>query len=140
MNEYSEIENKLKQSNLEVDNLLNELVNIRLICLYNNKVLVRENILPNINLQKSLLANDVIIESVNTALNLTLDSINPIPFEYYNDYQKRYYVVNISQEHLLTLSDLYNNNEQIKKLLDIESINDEIDKKVLYMYKKNNLS
>lgn len=133
MNEYSEIENKLKQSNLEVDNLLNELVNIRLICLYNNKVLVRENILPNINLQKSLLANDVIIESVNTALNLTLDSINPIPFEYYNDYQKRYYVVNISQEQLLTLSDLYH-------FSDIESINDEIDKQVLYMYKKNNLS
>lgn len=133
MNEYSEIENKLKQSNLEVDNLLNELVNIRLICLYNNKVLVRENILPNINLQKSLLANDVIIESVNTALNLTLDSINPIPFEYYNDYQKRYYVVNINQEQLLTLSDLYH-------FSDIESINDEIDKQVLYMYKKNNLS
>ena len=133
MNEYSEIENKLKQSNIEVDNILNELVNIRLICLYNNKVLVRENILPNINLQKSLLANDVIIESVNTALNLTLDSINPIPFEYYNDYQKRYYVVNISQEQLLTLSDLYH-------FSDIESINDEIDKQVLYMYKKNNLS
>lgn len=133
MNEYSEIENKLKQSNLEVDNLLNELVNIRLICLYNNKVLVRENILPNINLQKSLLASDVIIESVNTALNLILDSINPIPFEYYNDYQKRYYVVNISQEQLLTLSDLYH-------FSDIESITDGMDKQVLYMYKKNNLS
>ncbi len=133
MNEYSEIENKLKQSNLEVDNLLNELVNIRLICLYNNKVLVRENILPNINLQKSLLASDVIIESVNTALNLILDSINPIPFEYYNDYQKRYYVVNISQEQLLTLSDLYH-------FSDIESITNGMDKQVLYMYKKNNLS
>lgn len=133
MNEYSEIENKLKQSNLEVDNILNELVNIRLICLYNNKVLVRENILPNINLQKSLLASDVIIESVNTALNLILDSINPIPFEYYNDYQKRYYVVNISQEQLLTLSDLYH-------FSDIESITNGMDKQVLYMYKKNNLS
>lgn len=132
MNEYSEIENKLKQSNLEVDKILNELVNIRFICLYNGKVLVREKSLPSINLQKSLIVSEVIKESANTSLNLILDNLSSIPFEYYNNYYKRYYVININKNNLLELSNLYH-------FADIESIDDIDDKHVLSMYKKNNL-
>lgn len=83
------LEEKLIKSNEKINNLLSEEVEVKIICIINNKILLYNDtmLLPKFIIKKAMLSDDEIISSVNELLNITINKVNSIPFDKYNNCQ-----------------------------------------------------
>lgn len=120
MGEYSYLLEKLDKSLNHLNGLLEEVIDIKIICLYNDKVLLDSSYnIPSIKLSKDKINNDTLKQYINEYLNVSC-ILNSIPFEYYNDYKLRYYKIDIDKEELLHL----NSNYSFYEVLNISSDKD----------------
>lgn len=120
MGEYSYLSEKLDKSLNHLNGLLEEVIDIKIICLYNDKVLLDSSYnIPSIKLSKDNINNDTLKQYINEYLNVSC-ILNSIPFEYYNDYKLRYYKIDIDKEELLHL----NSNYSFYEVLNISSDKD----------------
>lgn len=120
MGEYSYLSEKLDKSLNHLNGLLEEVIDIKIICLYNDKVLLDSSYnIPSIKLSKDKINNDTLKQYINEYLNVSC-ILNSIPFEYYNDYKLRYYKIDIDKEELLHL----NSNYSFYEVLNISSDKD----------------
>lgn len=105
----SELEQKLINSNNHIDSVLNSSVNIKFICKINDRYLLNKETmsLPSINISKGLLNNNFIIDLITKELNIPVISIGAIPFSYYNNYDERYYIINIDINDLTNINSKY---------------------------------
>lgn len=107
MNDYKCLEKKLDESNKQIDDILNSLVNIKLICICNNKILSDNGHLPCLNITKGMINNNNIINLSSNIINIKVNSIELVPFEYYNNYEERYYVIGINNDDILSINKNY---------------------------------
>lgn len=109
MNINNELEQKLISSNNHIDSVLNSSVNIKFICKINDRYLLNKETmsLPSINISKGLLNNNFIIDLITKELNIPVISIEAIPFSYYNNYDERYYIINIDINDLTNINSKY---------------------------------
>ena len=107
MDEYKDLENKLNESNKQIDDILNSTVNIKYICIINDKILLHNNLLPSVNISKGLINENNIVRLINDMLNINIHSIDKLDFKYYNNYDERYYIINISNEDILSINSDY---------------------------------
>lgn len=117
------LEEKINKSNKDIDRLLNEYVNVKIICKINNKVLLDKNTLclPSIIIRKGSIDNNIVY-MFNELLNISINSISVIPFEKYNDYSKRYYSIYLDEEDIFSLNNQYTF-ETIDNMQNIEEKN-----------------
>lgn len=109
MNINNELEQKLISSNNHIDSVLNSSVNIKFICKINDRYLLNKETmsLPSIKVAKGLLNNNYILSLINEELNISVTSIEAIPFSYYNNYDERYYIINIDINDLININSKY---------------------------------
>ncbi len=107
MDEYKDLENKLNESNKQIDDILNSTVNIKYICIINDKILLHNNLLPSVNISKGLINENNIVRLINDMLNINIHSIDKLDFKYYNNYDERYYIINISNDDILSINSDY---------------------------------
>ena len=109
MNINSELEQKLISSNNYINSVLNSSVNVKIICKINDKYLLNKETmsLPSINVTKGLLDDNFILELITKELNIPVISIKAIPFSYYNNYDERYYVIDIDINELININSKY---------------------------------
>ncbi len=108
--EFNEqLEEKLINSNNHIDSILNGVVNIKIICNVNNRVMMDKDTmtLPSIKVTKRLLNDNTILELIKEKLNISGASINTIPFEYYKNYDERYYLMMIDIDQINSLDSKY---------------------------------
>ena len=105
----SELEQKLISSNNYIDSVLNSSVNVKIICKINDKYLLNKETmsLPSINVTKGLLDDNFILELITKELNIPVINIKAIPFSYYNNYDERYYVIDIDINELININSKY---------------------------------
>lgn len=105
----NELEQKLISSNNHIDSVLNSTVNVKIICKINDKYLLNKETksLPSINVTKGLLDDNFILELITKELNIPVISIKAIPFSYYNNYDERYYVIDIDINELININSKY---------------------------------
>ena len=117
------LEEKINKSNKDIDRLLNEYVNVKIICKINNKILLDKNTLclPSIIIRKGSIDNNIVY-MFNKLLNISINSISIIPFEKYNDYSKRYYSIYLDEEDIFSLNNQYTF-ETIDNMQNIEEKN-----------------
>ena len=117
------LEEKINKSNKDIEKLLNEYVNVKIICKINNKVLLDKNTLclPSIIIRKGSIDNNIVY-MFNELLNISINSISVIPFEKYNDYSKRYYSIYLDEEDIFSLNNQYTF-ETIDNMQNIEEKN-----------------
>ena len=122
------LNDKLVESNNELDRILNSPVNIKIICIINDKVLLDTSTktFPNMIIKKSMINTDSIVEDFNQKLNITINSINCIPFEKYKDFNERYYSISIDE------NDFYSMNNGFS-FESIDSMSDEKEKSIIKM-------
>lgn len=109
MNINNELEQKLISSNNHIDSVLNSSVNIKFICKINDRYLLNKETmsLPSIKVAKGLLNNNYILSLINEELNISVTSIEAIPFSYYNNYDERYYIINVDTSELININPKY---------------------------------
>lgn len=109
MDNYKYLEDKLDFSNDQIDKLLKEPVFVKIIYLINNQILLKKdtNLLPAFTIIKNDLNTDNILKNINNLLNINIDKIDIVPYEYFNNYQERYYIINMSKEDILNINALY---------------------------------
>lgn len=107
MDEYKDLENKLNESNKQIDDILNSTVNIKYVCIINDKILLHDNLLPSVNISKGLINENNIVRLINDMLNINIYSIDKLDFKYYNNYDERYYIINISNDDILSINNDY---------------------------------
>ncbi len=108
--EFNEqLEEKLINSNNHIDSILNSVVNIKIICNVNNRFMMDKDTmtLPSIKVTKRLLNDNTILELIKEKLNISGASINTIPFEYYKNYDERYYLMMIDIDQINSLDSKY---------------------------------
>lgn len=131
MDEYKDLENKLNESNKQIDDILNSTVNIKYICIINDKILLHNNLLPSVNISKGLINENNIIRLINDMLNINIHSIDKLDFKYYNNYDERYYIINISNDDILSI-----NNDYI--FSNIDDISNKNEYEIVYKLNKSN--
>lgn len=106
-----ELAEKLINSNNYLDDILNKEVKVKIICLYNKKILLDSNHqLPQITILKKHLNNEKLLYEISNLLNTNIISIKPIPFNLYNNYNERYYFINIYLDNILNIKDNFSFN------------------------------
>lgn len=105
----NELEQKLISSNKHIDSVLNSSVNIKFICKINDRYLFNKETmsLPSINVIKRLLNNNYILDLIIKELNISVTSIKAIPLSYYNNYNERYYIINVDTSELININPKY---------------------------------
>ena len=102
------LEEKIKECNKNIDELLNTSVEIKVISIVNNKVLLDSNkLLPSFNINKGSITNENILSNINTLLEINITEIKDIPYFIYNDYSKRYYIIKIDMDSILNINSNY---------------------------------
>jgi len=105
------LEEKLDKSNMFIDDMLNKNVIIKIICFLDGQVLLdTTKQLPTINLLKKEINDNRLLDEITSLLNVKVVDIKDIPFRLYNDYNKRYYVIKVDNEDILSLSNEYSFN------------------------------
>lgn len=106
------LEEKLIKSNDEIDTLLNEDVEVKIICIINNKILLHNEsmLLPKFRIKKGILSDEEIINNANELLNITINKIDSIQFDKYNNYNERYFSIIVNEKDLLDINNLYSFN------------------------------
>lgn len=130
----NELEQKLINSNNHIDNILDSIVNVKFICKINNQYLMNKETmsLPNITISKGLLNHKIILDLITKELNIPVINIETIPFRYYHDYDKRYYIVSVDINQMFNLNPKYiyselsniTNKQEYSILLESESNNE----------------
>lgn len=103
----NELSDKLDKSINHIDELLSKIIDIRFICIINNRILLDNSFnLPSIKLSKDKLKEYIILENIYNYLNVNV-SISSISFDLYNNYDLRYYKIEINNEDLVNLNNSF---------------------------------
>ena len=98
------LEEKLIKSTVNIERLLDKDVKIKLVCKINNNILLDSNrCLPCIDLKKEQIGIDM-INLFNNLLNISINNISMLPFEKYNNFDERYYNVEIDEDDIINLN------------------------------------
>ena len=116
------LEEKLIKSNEQIDRILNEDVEIKIVCIIDNKILLHNEtmLLPKFIIKKSSLLDEEIINNINEILNTEINKVISIPFDIYNNYNERYYLINIDYEELFNINKEY----EFYNINDMNNINE----------------
>ena len=103
------LEEKLIKSNEQIDRILNEDVEIKIVCIIDNKILLHNEtmLLPKFIIKKGMLSDEEIINNVNELLNITINKIDIIPFDKYKNYNERFFSIIVNENDLLNINNLY---------------------------------
>lgn len=105
------LEEKLDKSNMFIDDMLNKNVIIKFICFLDNQVLLdTTKQLPTTIILKKEINDNRLLDEITSLLNVKMVEMKGLPFRLYNDYNKRYYVIKINKEDVLSLSNEYSFN------------------------------
>lgn len=106
------LEEKLIKSNEQIDRILNEDVEIKIVCIIDNKILLHNEtmLLPKFIIKKGMLSDEEIINNVNELLNITINKIDIIPFDKYKNYNERFFSIIVNENDLLNINNLYSFN------------------------------
>ncbi len=106
------LEEKLVKSNEQIDTLLNEDVEVKIVCIIDNKILLHNGnmLLPKFTIKKGMLSDEEIINNVNELLNITINKIDIIPFNKYKNYNERFFSIIVNENDLLNINNLYSFN------------------------------
>lgn len=106
------LEEKLIKSNEQIDRILNEDVEIKIVCIIDNKILLHNDtmVLPKFTIKKGMLSDEEIINNVNELLNITINKIDIIPFNKYKNYNERFFSIIVNENDLLNINNLYSFN------------------------------
>lgn len=109
MNINNDLEQKLNMSNNYIDNILGDSVNVKIISKINDLYMFDKDTmsLPSITLTKGLLKNNLILDLIAKELNIPIINIEMLPFSYYNNYDVRYYIIEIDIKQLENLNSKY---------------------------------
>lgn len=118
------LEEKLINSNQHIDSILNSIVQVKFICSINNKIMIDKDrmTLPKISINKRMLNNNTILKLITEELNIPVLSIKAIPFEYYKNYDERYYLMMVDIDQITSLDSKYTF-EDLEKITDIKECN-----------------
>lgn len=109
MNQKDELNERLKETTVFLNDIMNQLVTCNFIFIYDNKVILKniDRSFPTINILKKDLHEDIITAKINKELNVPISKVNILPFETTNDSDIRIYKIKISPNDFININDKY---------------------------------
>lgn len=104
-----QLEKKLHESMDMVSKILNEDVVVYFININNGAILINSKTseIVNFNIKKEQLGKINYKNILGEYLNIEVTNVKEVPFEIYNDYSRRYYIIDLNKNNILNLDSSY---------------------------------